>query len=273
MPACVSSVRCIGWLALLVLAWPFGLSAEPLQVAVVGGLQLSGVWPRLALRASQATGVELQTRAAAPKEQVVPLFRRGQVDLLLIHGGDEALQLQAQGFAQPLRVWAYNEHVLVGPLADPAGVASAASAAQAFQRIQATQQPFIAFRDTGSHALVQALWRRLGIQADPAWVRLDVTQRPQDILQQAAEQQAYVLVGHIPLAFGKLQGAGLRALFKGDPQLRRPYVLILPGPRHPAGPRARADAQRLADYLLSANGQADLQAADREAGGPWIFPF
>ena len=82
MPACVSSVRCIGWLALLVLAWPFGLSAEPLQVAVVGGLQLSGVWPRLALRASQATGVELQTRAAAPKEQVVPLFRRQ-----IAHGG------------------------------------------------------------------------------------------------------------------------------------------------------------------------------------------
>lgn len=72
MPACVSSVRRIGWLAMRVLAWPSGLSAEPLQ--------LSSVWPCLALRAGQATGVELRTRAAAPREQVVPLFRRGQAD-------------------------------------------------------------------------------------------------------------------------------------------------------------------------------------------------
>lgn len=64
---------------------------------------------------------------------------------------------------------------------------------------------------------------------------------------------------------------GLRVLLRGDPQMRRPYVVLTPGARHPAGVQARQDATRLADYLLSSTGQAALQAADRQAGGPWLF--
>lgn len=89
------------WLALLLMA---GAQAAPtVRVAVVGGLTLSGVWPGLASKASAATGLNIDTVAAAPKEGVVPAFSRGDADLLLIHGSDESFALLAAGLAAPRR--------------------------------------------------------------------------------------------------------------------------------------------------------------------------
>ncbi len=95
-------------------------SLPRVRVAAVGGLVLSGVWPLLAKQAGQALGLQVDTVAASPKEGVVPVFERGDAEVLLVHASDEALGLQASGHAAPVRVWAWNGHVLVGPTADPA---------------------------------------------------------------------------------------------------------------------------------------------------------
>lgn len=242
------------------------------RVAAVGGLVLCGVWPRLAKKAEQALGMRLETVAAAPKEGVVPAFSAGEADLLLIHGSDAANALLAAGTAAPLRAWALNEHVIVGPPDDPAKVRGAPNGAEAVRRIAATGAPFVAFRDPGSHAVVSALWRMAGIRPG-AWVIPDTSSSAQGILGLAAERRAYTVVGHIPVAFGKMPASGSEILLSGDPEMRRVYVVIEPGPRHPAMAEQRVAARRLADYLLSPAGQADLQAADREAGGPWIYPL
>jgi len=241
------------------------------KVAVVGGLLLSGVWPALAERASKATGLKIETVAAAPKEGVVPVFRNGEADLLLIHGSDETYGLLAAGLAAPLRAWAMNEHVIVGPKDDPAGVAGAASAAEAFRRIVSADAPLIGFRDTGSFAIVHGVFRSLGLRPGPRQQLYDDAESPQQVLRSAADKHGYAVVGHIPVAFGKMPSGGMAVLLKGDPAMRRVYVVVEPGPRHPANPRQRELARQLADYLVSPAGQADLAAADKEAGGPWVF--
>ncbi|WP_417607523.1 hypothetical protein [Oceanimonas baumannii] len=241
-------------------------------MAVVGGLSLSGVWPRLAQSAEQALLLNLDTLLAAPKEQVVPLFRSGEADVLLIHGGHHTFKLQADGYAAPLRVWAYNEHVFVGPEDDPASLRQATDALDAMTRIQHSHHPFLAFRDPGSHEIVQRLWRKLGINADPGWVKPDTTHYPQQVLQRAAQLNAYVVVGHIPVAFGKLPLQQQRILYAGDPDMRRPYVVLTPGKHHPATPERRMNAERLADYLVSGAGQAALKRANQPAGHTWIYP-
>lgn len=246
--------------------------APTVRVAAVGGLALCGVWPLLAAQAGQALGLQVQTVMASPKEGVVPAFASGEAEVLLIHASDEALGLEAAGLAGQARVWAWNEQVVIGPEADPAEVAQARDGQDAMRRIAQAQAPFIALRDPGSYTVVQRLWRRAGIRADERWVRVDTAPTPQAVLRQAREQQAYVVAGHIPWAFGKMVEPGLRVLLRGDPQMRRPYVVLTPGERHRASVWARRDARRLADYLVSATGQAALRAADREAGGPWLFP-
>jgi tungstate transport system substrate-binding protein len=51
--------------------------------------------------------------------------------------------------------------------------------------------------------------------------------------------------------------------------MRRPYVLLTPGPRHPATAQQRQAAGLLAEYLLSAAGQHALEGQRR--GRPWVF--
>lgn len=249
-------------------------SAEArVKVAVVGGLVLSGVWPALAKRAGKATGLVIETVAAAPKEGVVPIFRDGEADLLLIHGSDETYGLLAAGVAAPLRAWAMNEHVIIGPNDDPAKVAEAPDAADAMRRIVAADAPLIGFRDPGSFGIVHGLFRSLGLRPGPRQQLYDDAESPQQVLRSAADKHGYAVVGHIPVAFGKMPSKGMAVLLKGDPAMRRVYVVVEPGPRHPANPRQRELARQLADYLVSPAGQADLVAADKEAGGPWVFPL
>ena len=241
-----------------------------IQVAAVGGLVLCGVWARVAAQASHALTMSVTTGAAAPKEGVVPAFARGQAQMLLIHASDEAMALEASGMAGSARVWGWNEHVIAGPAHDPAGVRSAADGTQALQRIAQTGTPFIALRDPGSYTVVQRLWRRGGIRPDARWLRADTGPRPQAVLELAAREQAYAVVGHIPLAFGKMGAPGIELLLHGDPLMRRPYVLLTPGPRHPATAQQRQAAGLLAEYLLSAPGQRALEAASG-VNGPWVF--
>ncbi len=52
------------------------------------------------------------------------------------------------------------------------------------------------------------------------------------MLKVAAEKHAYTLVGRIPFLNGKLPNQGLELMVRGDPRLRRPYVVVTANPRH-----------------------------------------
>jgi tungstate transport system substrate-binding protein len=253
-------------------SWP-ALAAETVRVAVVGGLVMCGVWPALVPLAEKATGLKIETVAAAPKEGIVPVFRRGEADLLLIHGSDETYALQAAGLAAPLRAWAMNEHVIVGPNDDPAHIADARDGTEALERILKANAPMIGFRDPGSFAIVAGLLRAAGLHLGPRQQLFDEGESAQGVLRSAAANKAYVVVGHIPVAFGKMPSEGMQVLVKGDPAMRRVYVAVEPGPRHPATTRQRKAARKLADFLTSPAGQAALRRVDAEAHGPWIFPL
>ncbi|HEY3432882.1 MAG TPA: substrate-binding domain-containing protein [Rhodocyclaceae bacterium] len=244
-----------------------------LKVAIVGGPVLAGLWPKLSEQVTKATGIRIETVAAAPKETVVPAFAAGKADLLLIHGSDETFGLLAAGLAAPLRAWTMNEHVFVGPEDDPAHIADAPNGAEALRRIALADAPLIAFRDPGSFTIIQKLWRSTGLRPGPRQQLSDDAESPQRILESAARQGAYAVVGHIPVAFGKMPSAGMKVLFKGDPQMRRVFVAVEPGPRHPATKAQRRAARKVANYLLSPKGQAELVKADAALGGPWFFPL
>jgi tungstate transport system substrate-binding protein len=251
-------------------------SVPTVRVAVVGGLQLCGVWPELARRAEAATGLRIETVAAAPKEGVVPSFASGEAELLLIHGSDETYELQAQGLAAPLRAWARNEHVILGPASDPARVGTARDGVDAIRRIAKADFPLIGYRDPGSFATMHHLWRAAGLRPGPRHQLFDDGEPPRQVILAAARQNAYVLVGHIPVAFGRMPTGDYRVLLAGDPAMRRVYVVVEPGPHHPANAGQRARAHRLATFLLSPRGQASLAAANTtiatpERPGPWVM--
>lgn len=241
------------------------------RVAVVGGIEMSGVWSRVAASAEDALDITIDTVMASPKEGIVPAFMNGHADLLLIHGGDETFALQAMGYADALRTWGYNEFAIVGPESDPAGVLGAASGKEAVRCIQESGQPIMLFRDPGSYNILQRLLEQAGLTpADFNWVA-DGARRPQQILRQASEHGAYALVGHIPVAFGRMPSPGMSIMVTGDPVMRRAYVVASPGKNHPASANAKEKAHELAEFLLSDSGQAAMLPKD-EAEEIWILP-
>ncbi|WP_085316512.1 hypothetical protein [Derxia lacustris] len=253
---------------------PLSVAAPALPVAVVGGLNLANLWPPLAEAASRATGVATRLVTSAPKDGVIPAFERGEAALLLIHGGDEAFGLAGRGLALPPRTWAMNEHVIAGPADDPAGVAGARNGAEALARIKAADAPMLLFRDPGGFAIVQALWRAAGLRPGPRQQLYDDAEQPQQVLISAARQQAYVLVGRIPVLFGRMPNSGaLRILLQGDPTMRRVYVAAEPGPAHPADAAQRGAARAIADWLVSADGQAAIAALPVRDGLPLLYPL
>lgn len=265
----------LGGLLALVLAWPaWPHSPTPeVRVTVVGGLVMSGFWERFARSIAADTGIRVVLVASGPKEVIVPPFVARKADLLFIHGSDEVMALLADGQAGRVTAWGANEHVVIGPADDPAGVRQASTGAEALQKIAAKQAPFVAFDDPGSHAIVQKLWRTSGTRppAGP-WRLRDDASHAQGVIAFAAARQAYVVAGHIPFAFGKMQGPGLAVLLQGDPAMRRPYVAVeQPGAGAWAcGPDTSA-ARRVAAYVASPAGQQAVRQAGQDARGTWIF--
>lgn len=247
---------------------------ETVRVALIGGLELSGFWPRFAPIVQAATNTRLELVAVGNKEAIVPPFVARQADLMFIHGGDEVIGLLAAGEAGRITAWGANEHVIVGPEEDPAGVRLARDGADGLQRIARAGAPFVAFDDPGSHAIVQRLWQASGGRPPPGpWRLLDQAPRAQAIVGHAADMKAYVVVGHIPVAFGKMRPKGQAVLLKGDPAMRRPYVMVeqrtgaLPGCVPPS-----AAAQRVVAFVASPTGQAAVERAGTGPDGqPWIF--
>jgi tungstate transport system substrate-binding protein len=165
----------------------------------------------------------------------------------------------------------YNDFVLVGPGADPAG-ARGDNIVAALRQVAAAKAPFISRGDrSGTHAAELRLWQAAGI--DPAggrggWYR-EIGQGMGPALNTAAATDAYLLSDRGTwISFRNRQG--LRILTEGDQRLFNQYGVMLVNPaRHP---HVKAvEGQAFIDWLVSKAGQ-DAIAAYQIDGEQLFFP-
>lgn len=247
----------------------------PIRVAVIGGMTLSGMWQAFSARFTRETGWPVETVISGPKDVLAAAFRRGEVDLLTMHSSDQATDLVGDGFARNLRPWARNEHAILGPPADPAGIRGGHDGAAALKRIAETHSPFVDFTGPGSRDVVHRLWKKAGMEIPTGtWLLKDESVTPEGILVYAASHQAYVVVGRIPVLRGKMANpGGLEVMVQGDPDMRRPYVVVEADPRKVAHANVEG-AKVLADYMVSERARASLQdfAEQQKNGFPLFYP-
>ena len=195
------------------------------------------------------------------------LGANGDADLVLVHARAAEDRFVAAGHGIDRRDVMYNDFVLVGPKADPAGVRSAGNAAAALKAVAGRQQRFVSRGDdSGTHQMELDLWKSAG--GLPKWVGyLSAGRGMGEVLTMASELQAYALTDRGTWASmrGRLE---LAVLSEGDPALANPYGVIAVNPaRHP-GINARG-ARELIDWLTSPEGQARI--ASYKAGGETLF--
>lgn len=119
------------------------------RVAVIGGMVFTGFWHALADRYEKQTGVRLELLATGPKNDIVKVFKEGNIDVITMHSSDAIVNLVANGYALDPQPWMRNDLVIVGPPADPAGIKGMTDAAAALKKIAVTKSPFVVHSSLG----------------------------------------------------------------------------------------------------------------------------
>jgi tungstate transport system substrate-binding protein len=250
----------LGALALtLALAGPAS-AAPPLTLVSTTTTRDSGLLDYLLPRFEAETGIELRVISVGTG-QALALGRRGDADVLLVHDRASEDAFVAEGFALSRRDVMYNDFVLVGPPADPAGVRGLADAGAALARIAKLRAPFVSRGDeSGTHQAELRLWQQAGIEpraASGTWYR-ETGNGMGATLTTANELAAYTLTDRGSWLAFRRRGA-LALLLEGGAGLRNDYgVLVVNPARHPHAQSERAT--RFADWITSPAGQAAIES-------------
>jgi len=240
--------------------------------AVTASTDNSGLIQAVLPEFERSAGIRVQVIAAGTG-RALQIGRRGDADAILVHARDLELAFMESGHGAHRREVMFNDFILAGPAADPAGARDAATAAGAFAAVAAAGEGggarvesdgtdvedgdsaviFVSRGDqSGTHRRELKLWRAAGVAPGGDWYR-EAGQGMGKVLLIASELGAYVLVDRGTwLAYrGR---AALAVLAEGDAALRNVYSVITVNPQKNPHVNNKG-ARKLVDWLTSRAGQ------------------
>lgn len=216
-------------------------------LATTTSTQDTGLLDALIPLFKERTGYTLKPIAVG-SGAALELGQRGEADVVLAHSPPAELAFMAGGFGTERRTVMFNDFVIAGPAADPAGIKGETSAVAAMERIATAQAPFISRGDdSGTNALELKLWKQAGIAPSGSWYTESGTGMG-DTLGIANERQAYTIADRG--TFLSLQDRlDLTILVEGSKELLNVYHVIPVNPGN--GPAVNvAGGRAFADFLL-----------------------
>jgi tungstate transport system substrate-binding protein len=241
---------------------------KSIVVASTTSTEQSGLFGHLLPAFRRDSGIDVRV-VAVGTGQALDMGRRGDADVVFVHDQAAEEKFVAEGFGIERLPVMYNDFVLIGPKADPAGVKGGDINA-ALAKLGASQQPFISRGDkSGTHAAERRYWKAANIDvaaAKPAgYQECGCGMGP--ALNLAAQSSAYVLADRGTwLAFKNR--ADLAILVEGDKRLFNQYGVMVVSPQKHAHVKKEL-AQSFVDWLVSPKGQAAIAAY--KIGGEQLF--
>lgn len=238
-----------------------------LVLATTTSTQDSGLLDELLPAFTADTGWTAQTIAVG-SGQAIELGRRGEADALLVHSPAAEQELVAQGSTGRRLLVMHNDFVLVGPAADPAGIAGAAPA-EALARIATAQAPFVTRGDdSGTEARELDLWADAGVEPGGPWYT-STGQGMGATLRVASERGGYTLSDRATF-LAQRDTLELEVINEGDPSLLNIYHVI--EMTATAGDGVRVDgAQAFADWIVGPDAQRRIGEFGAEEFGEALF--
>ena len=242
-----------------------------ITVASTTSTEDSGLFTYLLPAFTQATGIEVRV-VAVGTGQALAIGRRGDADVVFVHDRPAELAFVAAGDGVGRREVMYNDFVVVGPAADPAGITGLGDAVAAFKKIAAAKVAFLSRGDkSGTNDEELRLWAEAGVDVkDPGngWYQ-DTGSGMGATLNTAVAIGAYTLADRGTWLSFKNR-ADLRILVEGDKRLFNQYGVMLVNPeRHPTVKREWG--QEFIDWLTSPTGQQTIAGYEIN-GEPLFFP-
>jgi len=241
-------------------ASPTGDAVVALRMATTTSTQDSGLLDAILPDLERECGVRVAV-VAVGSGQALRLGTDGEADLLLTHDPDGEAEFLESGAGSERRPLMFNDFVIVGPAADPAGVKGLRNPGDALKRIAAANAPWLSRGDdSGTHRKERRLLKAAGVEPGAPWHR-ETGQGMGATLGMAAESGAYTLADRGTWAAHK-DAPRLPVLVEGDASLRNAYSVLLVNPaRHP---HVEADAAtRAADWLTGPSGRRAISGYRR----------
>jgi len=258
---------------LVAIAFPRSSSATPaeqsLMLATTTSVDATGLLDVLADEFKKETGITLKWTAVGTGA-ALRQARDGNADIVIAHARKLEDEFLREGFGVNRRVIARNFFLIVGPAADPAGIAGAPSAAEVLAKIKSTGAVFVSRGDkSGTHTRELDLWASVGGPPDKNY--LETGQGMAQTLQIAAERQGYTLTD--TATFYGLKGlSGLKPVFGESPELENIYAVIAVNPAR--FPSARyEEAMAFIAFLTSPRGQRLIGEFKGQADHPLFEPL
>ena len=254
--------------ALALASTPRAQGQEFITVASTTSTEQSGLFKDLLPAFKADTGIEARV-VAVGTGQALDMGRRGDADVVFVHDRVAEEKFVGEGFGVKRFPVMYNDFVIVGPRADPAGV-KGNDVTAALRKIADKQSAFASRADkSGTHAAELRYWKAAGIEKPAgAWYR-ETGSGMGPTLNTAAGMDAYALTDR-GTWLNFRNRAELVILVEGDQRLFNQYGVILVNPQKHKHVKA-GPGQKFVDWVVSPRGQAAI-AAYEIGGEPLFFP-
>jgi tungstate transport system substrate-binding protein len=255
--------------ASLVLTGHASAQDKSIVVASTTSTQDSGLFGHILPMFKAKTGIDVKV-VAQGTGQALDTARRGDADVVFVHAKPAEEKFLSEGFGVKRYPVMYNDFILIGPKADPAGIKGSKDIVAALGAIKAKGADFISRGDkSGTHQAELNLWKIAGVDISKdkgPWYK-EIGQGMGAALNTASASNAYVLADRGTWLSFKNRGDLVIAV-EGDKRLFNQYGVMLVNPeKHPS---VKKDlGQQLIDWLVSAEGQKAI--ADYKINGEQLF--
>ncbi len=241
---------------------------QAITMASTTSTEQSGLFGHLLPEFKKAIGIDVKV-VAVGSGQAIDMARRGDADVLFTHDQPAEEKFVADGFAPRRYPVMYNDFVLVGPKADPAG-ARGKDIVEALRKVAAANAPFLSRGDkSGTHAAEIRYWTQAGLGTSRGSGYRECGCGMGPALNIAASVNGYALADRGTWLNFRNRGE-LAILVEGDQRLFNQYGVMAVSPQKHPHVKA-AQAQKFVDWVISPAGQQAI-AAYRIGGEPLFFP-
>lgn len=242
-----------------------------ITVASTTSTKASGLFDYMLPIFEKKTGIQVRV-VAVGTGQAIAMAKRGDADVLFVHHRPSEDKFVKEGFGVKRRDVMYNDYVIVGPKADPAGIAGTKDVLKVFKTIAEKKAPFASRGDdSGTHKKELSVWKTAGIdvkKASGGWYR-STGSGMGATLNTAAGMGAYALTDRGTWIAFKNKAA-MKIVSEGGADLANPYGVMLVNKAKFAHIKDK-DGQAFIDWLVSKEGQGTI-ASFKKDGQPLFFP-
>lgn len=238
-------------------------------LATTTSTQDSGLLDYLLPIFKEKTGIQVNV-VAKGTGAALELAKNGDADGVLVHAKSQEEAFIAEGFAKERFDVMYNDYIIVGPEADPAGIIANApnDPIKAFSLMSENQATFISRGDeSGTHTKEKSYWKELEITPEGEWY-VEAGTGMGAVLQMASEKQGYTLSDRATYLSMKEELDLVIVTEKNDKMYNQYGVMMVNPEKYPI---KEAEVKEFMDWLLSEEGQKLIEEFGVEEFGQPLF--